>query len=335
MSRDFRPVATAGPTSAANVGSIVSTTVGGAPRLSFTPPLFGSFGKKAKDLFKKKYEFEHQLKVLNTTADGKAIETSVVFPTDKQVRGVFKSAVPVRSLGQLNGTFESEFHTVAEKESKTSYKFSNLIKGGFVKVGITGVKADSKNDTADFPEGWATVEAEYSQEYVGGNVAVRTNGQKTLVDAVLAVGYDNLSVGGKATIDVASKQAPQDYNFGAEYAGADYVASAVTEKKRSVLSLSYFQQIAKAHTVGAQASFGLVKPSRSLQFGTDYRVDPDTTVRAFAKVEAGKDTTVLATAVEHKLYKPNVLLGVAAEFNISPSNVTAGRMGIQATLGDF
>lgn len=335
----FRPTLTAGPTAGASTGNIISTTYADAvvPTRSaaFTPPLFGAFGKKTKDLFKKKFDFEHQLKVVNNTADAKTIETAVVFPTDKQVRGVFKSSIPVSNLAQANGVFETEFHTVADKESKTSYKFTNLFNGGFVKFGVTSVKADAKNDTADFPEGYATVEAEYQQEYVSGNASVRTNGQKTLVDAVLAVGYDKLSVGGKVVVDAASKQAPQDYNFGAEYAGADYIAAAVTEKKRSVLSLSYFQRVSKTHTVGAQATFGLVKPSRALQFGTDYEVDRDTTVRASARVESGKDTTVVATAVEHKLNNPRILLGVAAEFNISPNNVTAGRMGITATLGDF
>jgi len=119
---------------------------------AFTPPLFGAFGKKTKDLFKKKFDFEHQLKVVNNNADAKNIETSVVFPTDKQVRGVFKSSIPVSNLAQANGVFETEFHTVADKESKTSYKFTNLFNGGFVKLGVTSVKADAKNDTADFPE---------------------------------------------------------------------------------------------------------------------------------------------------------------------------------------
>src|SRR5688500_12421847 len=62
------------------------------------------------DLFKKKYDFEHQVKVLNTTADGVRVETHVVAPQDGALRGVFKSTVPVRTFGIANGEFESEFH---------------------------------------------------------------------------------------------------------------------------------------------------------------------------------------------------------------------------------
>ncbi len=86
------------------------------------------------DLFKKKYEFDHQLKVVNRTVDGNEIETAVVAQGDSPLRGVFKSTLPVRTLGVLNGTFASEFHTVANRESKTSYAFTNLFKGGLVKV---------------------------------------------------------------------------------------------------------------------------------------------------------------------------------------------------------
>ena len=43
--------------------------------------------------------------------------------------GVFKSTVPVRTIGLGNGKFESEFHTVADRESKTAYTFTELAKG--------------------------------------------------------------------------------------------------------------------------------------------------------------------------------------------------------------
>jgi len=134
-----------------------------------------------------------------------------VASNDNSLRGVFKTTVPVRTIGLGNGTYESEFHTVADKESKMSYKFTKLYKGLSVKVGATGVKPEVKGETPDFPEGWVSAEAEYAQDYVSGSVAVRTNQQKTLVDVVAAIGYDNLSIGGKVVIDAASKAAPTDY----------------------------------------------------------------------------------------------------------------------------
>jgi ABC-type uncharacterized transport system ATPase subunit len=172
-----------------------------------------------------------------------AIETRIVAANDAPLRGVFKTTIPVKTAGALNGVLESEFHTVTDKESKTSYKFNSLAKNLNVKVGLTAVKPEVKGETPDFPEGFASVEADYAQEYVAGSVGVRTNGQKTLADVVLALGYENLSVGGKVTVDTASKAAPTDYNAGMQIVGADYVATAISEK------VSGTSRYTRAHSV--------------------------------------------------------------------------------------
>lgn len=331
----FRPTASAGPASSGSASSPVGFTVAGAARKAYSPPLFGSFGKKAKDLFKKKYEFENQATVKSSSVDGLNISTAIVSGADNNLRGVFTSSLPVRSYGLANGVFESEFHTVADKESKTSYKLTKLAPGLSVKFTLVGVKPEVKGETPDFPEGWAAAEAEYTQEYFTGSIGVRTNQQKTLIDATGALGYDSFSVGGKVVVDTSSQAAPGDWNVGAQYEGADYVASAVTEKKRSVVSLSYFQSVARTQVIGASASFGLIKPSRSLTVGTDYQVDPDTTIRAYAKVEAGKDAVTVATNVEHRLLHPNALLGVSAEFALTPASQTTNKLGVSLTFGDY
>ena len=64
-------------------------------------------------------------------------------------------------------------------------------------------------------------------------------------------------------------------------------------------------------------------------------MDPDTVVRGFAKVESGRDVTVLSTNVEHRLSNVNALLSVSAEFNVAPAAVTPGKLGVAVTLGDF
>lgn len=300
---------------------------------AFQPTQFGSFGKDAKDLFKKQFEFENQ--VVYKSNSPYAIETRVVAANDAPLRGVFKSTIPVKSLGQFDGTFESEFHTVADRESKTSYKFTKLAKNLTVKLGLTAIKPEVKGETPDFPEGFATVEAEYGQDYVAGSVAVRTNAQKTLADVVLALGYDNLSVGGKVTVDTASKQAPTDYNFGAQYKGVGYVATAVTEKKRTALTLSYSQYVSRAKQIGVSATFGLVKPTRTLTFGSDFAVDIDTQARAYVKIDSTRDSSSVGLAVTHRLLNPSVLVGVATEYTVTPSSVANAKMGVSLTLGDF
>jgi len=302
----------------------------------FQPPLFNNFGKDAKDLFKKTFDFENQLVVKNLASNDIVVETRIVSPNEAPLRGVFKSTIPVRTAGALNGTFESEFHTVADKESKTSYKFTALAKGVNVKVGLTGVKADVKGETPDFPEGWASVEADYSQEHFAGSAGVRTNGSKTLADVVLALGYENIAVGGKVTIDTASKAAPTDYNFGAQIRGDDYIATGVTEKKRTALTLSYYQKVNRLQTVGASATFGIAKPTRSLTFGTDYRIDIDTGARGYVKIDSSKDVSTIGLSVVHRLANPNIELGVATEYNVSAASAPqAAKFGVTITAGDL
>lgn len=304
-------------------------------KAGFQPVLFGDFGKVAKDLFKKKFDFENQLVVLNTSASGEiAIETRLVSANEAPLRGVFKSALKVKDAGKLAGVFESEFHTVSDKESKTSYKFQKLAKNVNVKATLTAVKPEVKGETPDFPEGWFTVEADYAQEYLSGSVAVRSNGGKTLVDGSIALGYDDLAVGGNVVVDTASKVAPTDFNFGAEYRGLDYVVSGRTEKKRTALTLSYSQKL-RGQVLAAQATFGLVKPTRSLTFGTDYVVDIDTAVRSYVKVESGKSDAALGFAISHRLNNPNVLLSVATEYTVGQAAIAAGKFGITLTAGDL
>lgn len=109
------------------------------------------------DLFKKQFDFENQVVVKNSANNGVAIETRIVAANEAPLRGIFKSTIPVRTVGIFNGTFESEFHTVADRESKTSYKFNSLAKNLNVKVGLTGVKAAVKGETPDFPESVRTI----------------------------------------------------------------------------------------------------------------------------------------------------------------------------------
>jgi hypothetical protein len=241
----------------------------------------------------------------------------------------------VKSLGQLNGTFDSEFHTASDRESKTSYTLNNLgVKGLSLKLALNAVKPEVKGETPDFPEGYATAEAEYGQEYVAGSVGVRTNFQKTLADVIVALGYDNLSVGGKVTVDTASKQAPTDYNFGAQYKGNQYVATAVTEKKRTALTLSYSQNVSRTQAIGVSATFGLVKPTRTLTFGSDFAIDIDTKARAYVKIDSTRDVSSVGLAVSHNLLNPAVTIGVATEYNVTPSSVANAKMGVSLTLGE-
>lgn len=44
----------------------------------FKPPYYQNFGKTASDLFKKKFDYDHTLKVINRSRDGLVLESSAV-----------------------------------------------------------------------------------------------------------------------------------------------------------------------------------------------------------------------------------------------------------------
>jgi len=307
----------------------------GAPK--FRPPQFGKFGSLSKDLFKKKYDYDYTATFKNRTADGYVVETSAVASNNAPLRGLLKSSWPVKSLGAASGVVESEFHTVPDRESKISYQFNKLAPGLSVKLGLTGVKPSPKGETPDFPEGWASAELEYKRDYLAAQTTVRTNQAKTMVDASLALGYNNLSVGGKVSVDAAqlTKKVPEDFNYGVQYDGVDYSMSLATDKKHTVVNASYFQNVSTRQTVGAQFTQALNKAQRTLTFGSEYRVDPDTTIRGYAKVDSSKDSTTVAAAVQHRLVNPNALVGVAAEFDVAPNAVSTNKYGLTLTFGDM
>jgi len=90
----------------------------------------------------------------------------------------------------------------------------------------------------------------------------------------------------------------------------------------------------KNTNVGLIASFGLVKPVRTLQFGSSHVVDLDTTFRNYVKIDSSKDNAAFGLAVEYQLRPNRVKLNVATEFNITPNNVSAGKFGVGLTISD-
>jgi len=224
---------------------------------------------------------------------------------------------------------------VSNKESKTSYKLKQLYKGYTLKVGVVSIKPEVGSETPDFPEGWFFAENEYKSGQFGGSVGVRSNGEKNLVDLTASVAYQNLAVGGKATLDTASKAPPNDWNFGVEYSGTGYVATVQTEAKRTKLNASYYQNVTRKYAIGATATVGLTKPTRALQVGVDYNIDIDTTARSYLKVDSSKDNSTVGLAIEHRLGDPNVLIGVASEWNVAPASTSVGKFGFSLTFGDF
>jgi len=57
----------------------------------FYPIAFGKFGKNVKDLFKKKYDYDHQFKVIHKTKAGETLESGAVVGDSAALKGYLKA----------------------------------------------------------------------------------------------------------------------------------------------------------------------------------------------------------------------------------------------------
>jgi len=279
-------------------------------QMAFVPPFFNNFGKSTKDLFKKKYDFEHVVKCTNKTPTGVTLEAGGFVSEN---RGYLKAKYVEKSFGEV----EVEAHSTAAKDSKATAKLTKLATGLTTTLGVTSGK--STDGSADF---------EYSQQHVAVKAVARSDLDTHKLDFAASVGNNGLSVGGQVVMDVSRGANVTDANAGVEYAQRDYSVSAFTEKNMTLVNLGYFHRLSASTQLGAQLKLDTNKGSRSLTVGTEHKIDADTSFKYKTEMPSG----VSAAAVEHRLRNPDVLLGVAAQFN--KSSFAAEKFGVSLTFGD-
>jgi len=292
----------------------------------FTPPTFGKFAKKAKDLFKKKYDFENKIVTKHKTKTaGLTLEASGVVTTP--IAGAFKGKYKEKKYGE----FEAEVSTAGKLYG--TVKLDQLAKG--VEVNVSGgvdpsAKKKGVNDK---------LSAEYSQEYFAATGSADVNfGDATtaVLDGTASVGFEGLSVGAQFSYDVSqSQQKFADFNLGAEYTRDDVTLSLTTEKKGDVIHGFYHQQINRNYQVGAQFDYvpraEVVSKKHVLTLGTEYQLDVDTVVKAKANSNG-----LIETAIQHNLQNPSVQVGLAASFNRKSAEcLQAQSFGVTITCGDY
>jgi len=275
----------------------------------YIPTPFTKFGKTCKDLLKKNYNFEHTIKTINRSSrKGVSIESGAQFVEQGPVRGFVKAKYSNFGLNSFfkGGEAELELNTDQTQESKANVKFNNIAKGFSLNF-LTTTKSSDKA----FRRPVGGVEAEYSQEYISLTGTAKSDLDIHKVDGSIALGYDNVSVGASAVVDVTRGSDIVEHNIGAEYSVGEFIASVYTEKNQSELIAAYSQRINRDQLIGAQLKYQLTgRQERSLAVGTEYRVDLDTTIRAKVDLPSGD----IAAQIDHKLTNPRLSLGVAAQF---------------------
>jgi hypothetical protein len=281
--------------------------------MAFVPPFFKNFGKSAKDLLSKKYDYQNKLSAKNNVQSDLAIESS----TTSDEKGNWSGNVKATYKNKDFGNVETEVDTRGTASSEAT--FTKLANNTSVIVKVTEKPT-------------VRASAEYKQENVAAAVGVDWSKTTTTADGSVSAGLDGFAVGGDGKYD-ATKSEVASYNAGAEYAAKDFTASVKTDKKFEAVLVSYFHNVntgrAGKTQVGGSFAHDWNKKTQVLTIGTEHDVDAATTLKGKVDSEGG-----VAGAVEHRLANPAVKINAAALFNKN-SGFTAQQFGVGFTFGDF
>lgn len=269
---------------------------------------FKDLGKKAKDLFKKQYDYKNELKVTSTSS-GVKLET-----TGSKGKDSLCGSTKANFKDDYLGDVEIEVHSSGT--AKGQFKLSKIADGADLTV--TGAES-----------GEVTAEVVYSQGSIAALLKAVYNDKGPSVSAAATVGFDGVTVGGQVDVDAAG--APKDYNLGAEYATKDLTAALVTSGMGNDITVSLFQKLAGGTLLGASLLVKPEKGERTFTFGTDYSLDKATQIKAKADSNGA-----VGTAVVHTLKDPSMKVAVSAEFNaLSDDAFKANKFGISLSFGEF
>jgi hypothetical protein len=303
--------------------------------MSFIPPLFENLGKSATDLFKKKFDYKNQVQLKNKSKTGLTF-TSTGGVTDKGVDGTLNIKYKQDSFGEVETDLTTSGKLKAEVKAKklspgvvATFKGESNPKRDGVFSNKPGSKAASVKTTVD-----------YSQDFFAGSVGVDTSFfEYTVLSGAGVIGFDGLSVGGEVKLDAQTRQEVDDYNVGAEYQHGDVTGTIKTASKGENLTLSYYQKVNGDQNVGASLTTALDgSDDRTLQLGTDYKVDEVTNFKV--KGEAVFKTTgtagKVAGVIEHRLKNPAVLFALSSSYNVQNlKSYSPAEFGLSLTFGDF
>lgn len=283
--------------------------------MSFTPVIFKNFAKSVSDLFN--------------------VDTYVV---DKH-----SVAVRTKSENGLTWTQTSELASGLTQDLKVLYKNKGFgsaeAKVSTAQTGSAKLKLDklypgltvefSAEDAASASQ---SLNATYRQDFFAGNLkADLKTGEKGSTRTVLAsgvVGFEGVSVGATATVDVTAGAAVKDYNGGFQYEQNDLTVSVVTGDKANSVTLSVNQVVNSDVSVGAQGVYHFTDDSKkSLFVGASVALDKETSVKSKLS-----HIGVLSTSFEHQL-RSFAKVGVKSVVNVA-SAATKPEFAVSLTLGE-
>jgi len=286
--------------------------------MSSIPTLFSNFGKSVKDFFDadgKKNSFNsgrHSVVVRNGAANGITL-THSQHVTGANVEHELK-------LNYKNSKFGSAEASGTVAGVKGKVKLNKIHPG--LEVELSG--EDGKKQKAE-----ATVN--YVKDMIAASIKANLNKLHD-VEASVAVGVDNISVGAKVNVgDVAGEDKKAntgvtDYNGAFQYEQKDLTVTVATENKLDAVNLSVKHIVNGDVTVNGSASYAFSTKAAKISAGAAVALDSATSLKAKLSHEGAA-----AVNFEH-LFKSYAKLNVASTFNLA-SGSPAPAFGVSLTLG--
>lgn len=274
----------------------------------FVPQQFSKLGKKVGDLFKKQYDFDHQIATKHKASNGVTVEAGAKNSTN----GFSKLEIKNKDYGNF------ELETFTESAHKAKITLNTLADG--LELILSGNSSGSGG-----------VETSYAADFFALNAALNTNGTKSTIKAAGTIGADDVTCGGAVELDDSGKV--KNYDMGCEWAQPDFTLSCFTMKSGDEIHLGYFQKVSSATSVGALFFHAPEDDIKKLTFGCEHAYDASTNVKA--KIDTNG---ILSSVLEHRLSNPNVLLGIAAEYNATKKgNLFSApqKFGVSLKFGDY
>lgn len=254
---------------------------------------FNDINKSVNDLFKqKKYTFGKQVEIKQNSAN---FETT----SKAQLSGSSNAELTTKYTDKAFGTVEVSTNSVDNISTKI---VANKIADG---LKVT-VEAARKKDIS------ASIEAKYTKDSVA---AVATFDKKLNLGLDAVIAHSGLSVGGSAKVSVTTQDV-LDYNAAIQYTKDGFVGTISTANKFDQISAQLSNQVDSRTFLATEFKYNLGNEQRSLQFGGQYKLDNDTTVKAKVN-SAGAISAVWA----HQLNSNATLsLGVDTDSSFAATN---------------
>lgn len=278
--------------------------------MSFIPPIFCKFGKDARDLFKKNYEFKHQATLNSKPWAGMTLDT-IFTENEKALEGKIKTKYEHSNFGTIDFNYNT-LDGAFDSELRTTRLHKNAV--GTLKVESSNVKGGVEFRAQNFA---VTGHANYGLENQG--VKVETS---------LVGDFNGLSFGGQVSYNVKDA-AVDDFNVGVEYNRNKSTFSAITSNKLDDLSLGVYSEVENRTTGLKNTQVGIKLETQTTTF--------DNAVLSVGAIHQcsvkhlcrGKIDTkgALALVLEHRL-EGGVTLSLASQWNVLKRSSAPEKLGL-------